>query len=593
MTDAWNEDDTKEAFKNLQNSDGVPETTETNDGPGNNEVSTKTQKKSSKKKKGTVIKMGAQSVSAFGGRPTPSWDRGRERDVSSVNSALVDAMDVPRDRLLVFKIEQNLTKFMMKKGAKSMKFPPLDGNARRLLHLMCGRFQLTSETIETGDYDTKTPKAMRIHKERHSVLPEVRLIEKFGREASSGPQHKLMIRKRGDAPIGIHLLGGKDKRNGADTSGKSNAERLKDKELKYAEAKKRIFAREQQKNNTRGHNNNGRSGNVGAGGNAFNDDDPTLTGSINSTPRLNKDRVVSSSDRPHRPAVTSSSSLSGFGSHGNSNNTSLHQNTLNNNINNPQNAIDSNSGSNLVDSTWQTPAISPVGTSSTQSIRESLRESSQDDDAGAVVAAAVAGAAVNDAMDKKNNTAPGSGTGTTRSGLTNDHDEQKQTVFHKWRKDQGASNFRDHDRDAYDPDFNRAFGAPQPMQGMQGMPGLSFGAMQLGTPQGFGAFQAWGAPQPFMGQQSQQLPYPQQQHHQQQLHSQQQHIQPRPQMGGGYTPMGVPMGVPGVGMMPNNGGMHMQQQQPQNMSQMNQMAQAQGMWAAAPAWNQQSASNMQ
>ncbi len=188
MTDAWNEDDTKEAFKNLQNSDGVPETTVPTPTLAT-DASTKTQKKSSKKKKGTVIKMGAQSVSAFGGRPTPSWDRGRERDVSSVNSALVDAMDVPRDRLLVFKIEQNLTKFMMKKGAKSMKFPPLDGNARRLLHLMCGRFQLTSETIETGDYDTKTPKAMRIHKERHSVLPEVRLIEKFGREASSGPQH--------------------------------------------------------------------------------------------------------------------------------------------------------------------------------------------------------------------------------------------------------------------------------------------------------------------------------------------------------------------------------------------------------------------
>ena len=242
MTDAWNEDDTKEASKNLQNSDGVPETT-TVPVPTPTiatDASTKIHKKSSsKKKKGTVIKMGAQSVSAFGGRPmstsaAPSWDRGRERDASSVNSALVDAMDVPRDRLLVFKIEQNLTKFMMKKGAKSMKFPPLDGNARRLLHLMCGRFQLTSETIETGDYDTKTPKAMRIHKERHSVLPEVRLIEKFGREASSGPQHKLMIRKRRDAPIGIHLLGGKDKMNGADTSGKSNAERLKDKELKFS-----------------------------------------------------------------------------------------------------------------------------------------------------------------------------------------------------------------------------------------------------------------------------------------------------------------------------------------------------------------------
>ena len=87
-----------------------------------------------------------------------------------------------------------------------MKFPPLDGNARRLLHLMCERFQLTSETIETGDYDVKTPKAMRIHKERHSILPEESLIKKFGREASSGPQHKLMLRKRGDPnfPGGPH-----------------------------------------------------------------------------------------------------------------------------------------------------------------------------------------------------------------------------------------------------------------------------------------------------------------------------------------------------------------------------------------------------
>ena len=138
--------------------------------------------------------MGAASVSAFGGpsygvgnpplhgmsASAAPWERGHAR--SSMNtSPLVHAMEVPRDRLLVFKIEQNLAKFMHKKDSKTMKFPPLDGNARRLLHLMCERFQLTSETIETGDYDVKTPKAMRIHKERHSILPEESLIKKFGR----------------------------------------------------------------------------------------------------------------------------------------------------------------------------------------------------------------------------------------------------------------------------------------------------------------------------------------------------------------------------------------------------------------------------
>ena len=95
MTDAWNEDDTKEAFKNLQNSDGVPETTVPTPTLAT-DASTKTQKKSSKKKKGTVIKMGAQSVSAFGGRPTPSWDRGRERDVSSLEKIREAELNTPK-----------------------------------------------------------------------------------------------------------------------------------------------------------------------------------------------------------------------------------------------------------------------------------------------------------------------------------------------------------------------------------------------------------------------------------------------------------------------------------------------------------------
>ena len=535
MTDARSEED---GISKISIND-IPETTS----------ATKTKKtvksSKSKKKKGTVIKMGAQSVSAFGGggRPMSSgaapWERGQARDNKSINSALVDSMEIPRDRLLVFKIEQNLTKFMLKKEKKTMKFPPLDGNARRLLHLMCERFQLTSETIETGDYDVKTPKSMRIHKERHSILPEVQLIEKFGREASSGPKHKLMLRKRGDVPIGYTSSGNKDKRSGSNLTEKSNAERLKEKELKYAEAKKRIFADEKikKKNGI-----DGGSDDVVSGSTQLGSFDPTLTGG-NTTGSVS-DRVVSSSDRPHNPVVS-----------------------------NELKDINDVTG----DTNWRTPPISPVGASTNRTIHERTTNSPEDQ-AAAVVAAAVAGAAVNDdGNDMKGHSSSiedssnvdidvgGIRSSSTDSTSSSTIIEEKQTVFHKWRKDPSgsSSNFRDHDHDAYDPDFNRGISGGigigsgigssigSSIGGGMGsnimLPGLQFGAIH-GVAQSFGAFQAWGAPQPFMGQQHQQV------------YSQ----QPYPSMA-------------------TSNGMNMQQQQQQQQSLMNQMAWNQGM----QSWNQQ------
>jgi hypothetical protein len=230
-----------------------------------------------------VLRMGAASVSNVGGQPfrPSSFASASSSSTSSSSSSstsssasfhgsgggnsrasggggfygggavapgLVDAMHIPRDRLLVFKMEKNLTKFMAKKSARTMKFPPLAANARRLLHLMCERFCVRSETIEPSleqhlHGDPRAPRPMMIIKDHHSILPERQLIEMYGREASSGTgaRPKIMMRKRDPAGRNGLCAAGQKPKAVSGVGKQTKEELLREKERKYAEARRRIL----------------------------------------------------------------------------------------------------------------------------------------------------------------------------------------------------------------------------------------------------------------------------------------------------------------------------------------------------------------
>ena len=472
-----------------------------------------------------VLKMGAASVSNIGGQPfRPGRIHGTgakaggsfgpgsrySEDGDGVSPGLIDAMELPKDRLLVFKMEKNLTKFMSKKSARTMKFPPMTAHARRLLHLLCERFCLRSETIEASldkrTYgDPRAPRPMMITKDYHSMLPGKQLIEIYGREASSGTgkQPKIMMRRR-DPTIKRQSGGSSAAENRTKSKEtvvgktKSSEEKLREKEKKYAEARKRIFASHH--SNIGGTMPQHASASTATPSTSTNDPSPSATKqrasstnsqgfvpagealhSVRSTTVDNPDTICSDASLSN---LIGKSDQSGFSSTQDSVDLGVDQNNLAGRKVKHVELVGDNARALSIPSSQQHSSLFGL-------VGES------DDDASLINGGKVQPKGATTERDSLPMQAPDArGLSLTSFETISNTGDEKKTALHTWRKSSGPSNFRSVDGDAYDPDFIRGY-IPQVLPHTNGL------MMPVGSQQNLGSNNAMmqGMVSPFqMGQ---------------------------------------------------------------------------------------------
>uniref|UniRef100_S4REU2 R3H domain containing 1 n=1 Tax=Petromyzon marinus TaxID=7757 RepID=S4REU2_PETMA len=138
----------------------------------------------------------------------------------------------PRDRMMLLKMEQELTDFVQDNKQHYRKFPPMTSYHRMLVHRVAAYFGMDHNVDQTG-------KAVVVNKTPSTRIPEQRFSEHFKDDGPCDEAQKRFILKRDNSSLDkddmqrIRLL-----------QGERRSKSIEEREEEYQRARERIFAQD-------------------------------------------------------------------------------------------------------------------------------------------------------------------------------------------------------------------------------------------------------------------------------------------------------------------------------------------------------------
>ncbi|OWZ20604.1 hypothetical protein PHMEG_0004960 [Phytophthora megakarya] len=157
-----------------------------------------------------------------------------------LDPVLVAGLENARERMTLLKFEDQIVRFLRNPREPHLNFPPLSSYHRLIVHRLAQRCGLEHQTADYNPYENSSARVVTLFKTPQSAVPRVLLIDLSADRQpptvtpASAP--RIMMRKRSAPRPGAN--GGRG--NGADKTTPS----LQDRERAYAEARARIFGKD-------------------------------------------------------------------------------------------------------------------------------------------------------------------------------------------------------------------------------------------------------------------------------------------------------------------------------------------------------------
>ncbi|KAL7273984.1 hypothetical protein RUND412_003145 [Rhizina undulata] len=166
--------------------------------------------------------------------------------IDEPDQRLLDALETPRDRLFVIKLEQDIVNFIRENNCEIFDLPPINAYHRLLTHKMAEYYRLTHVADATGS-------SVRLYRGQFARIPPVRLCE---RQVASSSRHspsnstvpavKIMKRTRSERgtdtpPDQSNSTPKKPSSESSSGDGSSKVTTREEREAAYLEARARIF----------------------------------------------------------------------------------------------------------------------------------------------------------------------------------------------------------------------------------------------------------------------------------------------------------------------------------------------------------------